>query len=194
SHAWAFPSNSMACDRRFGAPPHALASTTTRSWRKVRCTSGDLIHGPRSNVDLGNLAAGEYAMRACWFFTAAAFFHTLCCIGSAHAAEAPQSIKLGSLYAAAGRYASISLTAHRGLQLWVEMKNAAGGVFVRPFNKKIPIELIDYDDQSSTSTAATLYNQLITRDKVDLLIADSGTVLTSVAVPIARNNKHLLID
>ena len=140
------------------------------------------------------LAAGQYAMRTCWIFTAAAFFHTFSCIGSAHAAEAPPSIKLGSLYAAAGRYASISLTAHRGLQLWVEMKNAAGGAFVRPFNRKIPIELIDYDDQSSTSTAATLYNQLITRDKVDLLIADSGTVLTSVAVPIARNNKRLLID
>ena len=104
-----------------------------------------------SNVDLGILAAGEYAMRACSFFTTAAFFHTFCCIGSAHAAEAPPSIKLGSLYAAAGRYASISLTAHRGLQLWVETKNAEGGAFVRPFNKKIPIELIDYDDQSSTA-------------------------------------------
>jgi len=56
------------------------------------------------------------------------------------------------------------------------------------------IELIDYDDQSSTSTAATLYNQLITRDKVDLLIADSGTVLTSVAVPIAGNTRHFFLD
>ena len=133
-------------------------------------------------------------MRACRIFTAAAFFYTFACFMPVHAAEAPPTIKLGSLYAAAGRYASISLTAHRGLQLWVEMKNAEGGVFVRPFDKKIPIELIDYDDQSSTSTAATLYNQLITRDKVDLLIADSGTVLTSVAVPIARNNKRLLVD
>src|SRR5262249_21212275 len=44
------------------------------------------------------------------------------------------------------------------------------------------------------ATAATLYNQLITQDKVDILIADSGSVLTSVAVPIARDHKMLLID
>jgi branched-chain amino acid transport system substrate-binding protein len=60
-----------------------------------------------------------------------------------------------------------------GLKLWVDQKNAEGGVMVKPYNKKIPIKLIAYDDQSSTATAATLYNQLITRDKVDLLVSDS---------------------
>jgi branched-chain amino acid transport system substrate-binding protein len=83
---------------------------------------------------------------------------------------------------------------HYGLKLWIEQQNANGGVFVKAFNKKIPIKLIAYDDQSNTATAATLYNQLITQDKVDLLISDSGSVLTSVAVPIARDHKMLLID
>ena len=78
--------------------------------------------------------------------------------------------------------------------MWVDQTNAAGGVFVKPFNKKIPIKLISYDDQSSTATAATLYNQLITQDKVDLLVADSGSVLTSVAVPIAKEHKMFLFD
>jgi branched-chain amino acid transport system substrate-binding protein len=83
---------------------------------------------------------------------------------------------------------------HQGLKLWVDQKNAEGGVFVKPYNKKIPIKLIAYDDQSNTATAATLYNQLITQDKVDILVSDSGSVLTSVAVPIAREHKMLLID
>ena len=56
------------------------------------------------------------------------------------------------------------------------------------------LKIVAYDDQSNTGTAATLYNQLITQDKVDLLVADSGSVLTSVAVPIARDLKMLLID
>ncbi|MFI4981768.1 MAG: ABC transporter substrate-binding protein, partial [Nevskiales bacterium] len=47
---------------------------------------------------------------------------------------------------------------------------------------------------SSTATAATLYNQLITQDKVDLLVSDSGSVLTSVAVPIAKEHKQFLFD
>jgi branched-chain amino acid transport system substrate-binding protein len=114
--------------------------------------------------------------------------------GAAFGADAPAEIKLGTLYAASGTYASISKTVFQGLNLWVDQKNAEGGVFVKPFNKKIPIKVIAYDDQSNTATAATLYNQLITQDKVDLLVADSGSVLTSVAVPIARDHKMLLFD
>ncbi|HXW40069.1 MAG TPA: amino acid ABC transporter substrate-binding protein, partial [Xanthobacteraceae bacterium] len=113
---------------------------------------------------------------------------------SVRAADAPAEIKLGTLYASSGRYASISLPVHDGLKLWLERKNAEGGVYVKAFDKKIPLKLIAYDDQSNTATAATLYNQLITQDKVDILIADSGSVLTSVAVPIARDHKMLLID
>jgi len=113
---------------------------------------------------------------------------------SAQAADAPKDIKLGTLYASSGRYASISMPVHDGLKLWIDQKNAEGGVYVKAFNKKIPLTLVAYDDQSNTATAATLYNQLITQDQVDILIADSGSVLTSVAVPIARDHKMLLID
>src|ERR1700732_4587247 len=100
------------------------------------------------------------------------------------ATEVPTEIKLGTLYASAGRFASISMPVHYGLKLWIDQKNAEGGVFVKAFNQKNPLKLIAYDDQSSTATAATLYNQLITQDKADILIADSGSVLTSAAVPI----------
>ena len=113
---------------------------------------------------------------------------------AAQAADAPAEIKLGTLYASSGRFASISMPVHDGLKLWIDQKNADGGVYVKAFDKKIPLKLVAYDDQSSTATAATLYNQLITQDKVDILIADSGSVLTSVAVPIARDHKMLLID
>src|ERR687885_820161 len=112
----------------------------------------------------------------------------------AWAADAPSEIKIGTLYASSGRFASISMPVHTSLKLWIGRKNAEGGVFVKPFDKKIPIKLVAYDDQSSTATAATLYNQLITQDKVDILVADSGSVLTSVAVPIVRDHKMLLID
>jgi branched-chain amino acid transport system substrate-binding protein len=112
----------------------------------------------------------------------------------AHAQTAPSDIKIGSLYASSGPFASISMPVYDGFKMWADQMNAQGGVFVKPYNKKIPIKLISYDDQSSTATAATLYNQLITQDKVDLLVADSGSVLTSVAVPIAKEHKIFLFD
>lgn len=114
--------------------------------------------------------------------------------GLAEAADAPAEIKIGTLYASSGTYAGISNTINLGLRVWVDQKNAEGGVYVKPFDKKIPIKLVAYDDQSNTATAATLYNQLITQDKVDILVADSGSVLTSVAVPIAREHKMFLFN
>ncbi len=113
---------------------------------------------------------------------------------SARAQTAPSEIKIGHLHAGSGPYASISMPVYLGLKFWVDQANADGGAFVKAFGKKIPLKLISYDDQSSTATAATLYNQLITQDKVDMLVADSGSVLTSVAVPLAREHKQFLFD
>src|ERR1700757_2782294 len=110
----------------------------------------------------------------------------------AMAADAPAEIKIGTLYASSGRFASISMPVFNGLKLWAEQKNADGGVYVKAFDKKIPVKLISYDDQSNTATASTLYNQLVTHDKVDLLVADSGSVLTEPAVAIARDHKMFL--
>src|ERR1700687_4335778 len=129
-----------------------------------------------------------------WRTLVAFCFAAFAATATAYAADAPKEIALGTLYASSGRFASISMPVHYGLKLWIEQKNAEGGVFVKAFNKKIPLKLIAYDDQSNTATAATLFNQLITQDKVDILVSDSGSVLTSVAVPIARDNKMLLID
>ena len=123
------------------------------------------------------------ALAACLTFAAPAL-----------AADAPAEIKIGTLYASSGRFASISMPVFTGLKIWADQKNAEGGVYVKAFDKKIPLKLVAYDDQSNTATAATLYNQLITQDKVDLLVADSGSVLTAPAVAIARDHKTFLFD
>jgi branched-chain amino acid transport system substrate-binding protein len=112
----------------------------------------------------------------------------------AFAADAPAEIKIGTLYASSGRFASISMPVFTGLKIWADQKNSEGGVYVKAFDKKIPLKLVAYDDQSNTATAATLYNQLVTQDKVDLLVADSGSVLTAPAVAIARDHKMFLFD
>jgi branched-chain amino acid transport system substrate-binding protein len=113
---------------------------------------------------------------------------------AAQAQSAPTEIKIGHLHAGSGAFAAISMPVYSGLKLWADQVNAQGGVMVKPFGKKIPVRLVEYDDQSNTSTAATLYNQLITQDHVDMLVADSGSVLTSVAVPIAKEHKMFLFD
>lgn len=114
--------------------------------------------------------------------------------GAAVAAEPPAVITIGTLYASSGPFAVSSQDQYRGLQYWAETINKDGGAFVKAFGKNIPVKIVAYDDQSSTSTATTLYNQLITQDKVDILVADFGSVLTSVAIPLAAEHHMLLID
>ncbi len=115
-------------------------------------------------------------------------------VGATAQAAPPKVITIGTLYAGSGSFAASSQPEHSGLQFWVNQMNASGGVFVKAYGKKIHIKLVSYDDQSDTTTAATLYTQLITQDKVNLLVADFGSVLTSVAVPIAQEHKVLLFD
>lgn len=126
-----------------------------------------------------------------WHWLCAAILTTAM---SAAAAEAPAEIKIGTLYAGSGQLASASVPLHVALQWWAEGVNKDGGLFVKGFGKKIPVRLVSYDDQSSPSLAANLTNQLITQDKVDILLADSTSVMTASSVPVARDHKMLLWD
>ncbi len=113
---------------------------------------------------------------------------------SAVAADAPAEIKIGSLYAGSGPLASASMPLHAALEYWADGLNKGGGVYVKGFDRKIPVRLISYDDQSSPQLAGNLTNQLVTRDKVDILLSDSTSVMTAAAVPVARDHKMLLWD
>ena len=127
--------------------------------------------------------------------TAAALALVACAMAlPAMAAQAPKQIKVGTLYASSGPFATSSQSQYEGLKFWVHRVNKNGGVYVKAFGKKIPVKLVSYDDQSSTDTATTLYNQLITQDNVNVLVADFGSVLTSVAVPLAQEHHKLLFD
>ncbi|MGH7102368.1 MAG: ABC transporter substrate-binding protein [Acetobacteraceae bacterium] len=133
------------------------------------------------------------AGRMAWVLAAMAAM-LVASLGTSQAASPPSEINIGTLYASTGPFAVSSESEYRGLQFWAEGVNKEGGVFVKAFNKKIPIKITGFDDQSSTATATTLYNQLITQNKVDILVADFGSVLTSVAVPLAAEHHMLLID
>ncbi|MHB8323070.1 MAG: ABC transporter substrate-binding protein [Candidatus Dormibacteria bacterium] len=108
--------------------------------------------------------------------------------------KAPASITVGTLFSGSGPFAPSSLPQLAGLKFWISQENSQGGVYVRAYKKRIPVKLVAYNDQSSPTTAATLYTQLITQNKVDILAADFGSVLTAPAVTIAEEHHQLLFD
>ena len=103
-------------------------------------------------------------------------------------------ITVGTLYAGTGAFATSSLPEYNGLKFWASQVNAQGGMYVAPLKKKVKVKIVAYNDQSDPATATTLYNQLLDQNKVDVFVADFGSVLTAPAVTLAKNKKHLLFD
>ncbi|HUY57290.1 MAG TPA: ABC transporter substrate-binding protein [Candidatus Micrarchaeaceae archaeon] len=106
----------------------------------------------------------------------------------------PKDIVIGTVYSGSGSFADSSLPEYQGLKFWIHEENAAGGVYVKAFKKKIRIKLVALNDQSSTTTATTEYEQLVTQDNINIFVPDFGSVLTLPAVTIAEEHKMLLFD
>ncbi len=59
--------------------------------------------------------------------------------------------------------------------MWVKEVNAAGGINVK--GRKLPVEVVEYDDRSSSEEAVRAYERLATQDKVDFVFTPWGTAL-----------------
>jgi branched-chain amino acid transport system substrate-binding protein len=75
----------------------------------------------------------------------------------------------------------------RGLKMWRDDLNARGALLGRP------VELVYYDDGSSSSTSAELYEKLITQDKVDLLIGPYGSRATLKATVVTDQHNFPIV-
>ena len=77
--------------------------------------------------------------------------------------------------------------------LWVKDVNAEGGIYVKEFDKKLPVELLIYDDKSDIGTMTRLLEKLILEDKVDFILPPWGTANLFAAAPIANKYGYILI-
>jgi len=78
-------------------------------------------------------------------------------------------------------------------ETWVPMVNAQGGIYVKEYKKKLPIELIIYDDKSDVGTMTRLTEKLIVEDKVDFLWPACGTSFVFAQAPIANKHGYILV-
>jgi len=95
-------------------------------------------------------------------------------------AEDPLATRLGFFASMSGAQASFGNDAISGAQLAIEQINAAGGVLGHP------VKLIVKDTQSRIDETSIVVNQLITEDKVAVLIGEIATDRSLVAAPIAQ--------
>jgi branched-chain amino acid transport system substrate-binding protein len=96
-------------------------------------------------------------------------------------------IKIGASIAATGSYGRTGLYQQEAYQLWEKQVNARGGLLGRQ------VEMIIRDDQSDASTGQRLYEQLITEDKVDLILGPYSSQVTQAVANVAEKYKYPML-
>jgi len=110
------------------------------------------------------------------------------------APPAKDKIVVGMARPLSGPLAVIGDSAFRPVyETWVDEVNADGGVYVEEYGKKLPIELVVYDDKSDVGTMTRLTEKLILEDKVDFLWPACGTAFIFGQAPIANKYGYVLV-
>ena len=108
--------------------------------------------------------------------------------------QSKDKIRIGNVISLSGPYAAgAAMTQIPNYDMWAEETNAKGGLYVKSFNKRLPVEIIRYDDRSDIGTAIKLIEKLILEDKVDLLLPPWGTAMNFAAAPVANKYGYPLI-
>jgi len=108
-------------------------------------------------------------------------------VSGAHAQGAQPPIRIGSTLALTGPLAATGLVHKVVGEIYVEQLNKRGGLLGRP------VEWIVKDDQSKPDLARTLYEQLVTADKVDLLMGPYATGAILSAMGVAQRYNKVLV-
>jgi ABC-type branched-subunit amino acid transport system substrate-binding protein len=106
---------------------------------------------------------------------------------AALAAPSGKPIRIGSTLALTGPLAATGQVHKIVGEIYVDQLNAKNGLLGRP------VEWIVRDDQSKPDLARTLYEQLITVDKVDLLMGPYATGAILSAMAVAQRYDKMLI-
>ena len=105
----------------------------------------------------------------------------------AFALAAAQPVRIGSTLSLTGPLGPASAIQKVATEVFLEDLNKRGGLQGRP------VEWIVRDDQSRPDMARTMYEQLVTVDKVDLLMGPYGTASILSAMTVAQRYGKLLI-
>ncbi|MHB9092651.1 MAG: ABC transporter substrate-binding protein, partial [Chloroflexota bacterium] len=97
-------------------------------------------------------------------------------------AGTPSAIKLGAMFSMSGQSAAVAKPQMFGARLATQDINAKGGIKYK--GQQIKIELVERDDESKPEIGVQRYRQLVTDDKVTLMVGG-----TSANVPAAINEE-----
>ena len=103
-------------------------------------------------------------------------------------AQAQEPIKIGVMYPLTGTGAVYGVPAMVGHQLAVEELNAKGGILGRK------IESVERDDKMNPSAASSTMKELITKDKVDIVVGGLSSAVGLAMSELSKQEKVVYIS
>jgi branched-chain amino acid transport system substrate-binding protein len=97
-------------------------------------------------------------------------------------------IVIGISLSLSGDFSDPGNAAKKGYELWADTVNAGGGILGRQVQLKI------VDDASDTTQVVTNYQNLISKDKVDLVLGPFSTLLSVPAATVANRYHYAFIE
>lgn len=102
---------------------------------------------------------------------------------------APKTIKIGASISLTGNFAAGGTDVANGYKVAVKHLNDDGGIMVKEFNRKIPVELIIYDDESDPSKTVTRLEKLNSGDKVVAYLGEFASDMNIAGLATAEKNR-----
>jgi len=101
----------------------------------------------------------------------------------------PQGIKMGAVVSLTGAGSNVGKHMKQAAEMAVSEINAQGGVFVKAYNKKLPITLIVADDETKGDSAVKAVTKLISEDNVDILVGGYSSGVTTATQGVIAEKK-----
>ena len=131
----------------------------------------------------------EKGLKTGLMVTGVLVFMMMAAVSQTLAAEPPATIKLGAVIALTGAMASGGKDVRAGYEIAIKHINDAGGVFVKEYNKKLPLEMILLDDESDAVKTTTRLDKLYSVDNVVAYLGGFSSDLNVVGMSTAEKNK-----
>ena len=100
----------------------------------------------------------------------------------------PDSVKLGTTVSDTGPFAPLGSGWHEMIEVFEDEFNKAGGVNLADCGKKVPVEILIYDDQSNPATAVSLFERMASQDGVDFFVGPDWSSLGLAVSAVAERN------
>jgi branched-chain amino acid transport system substrate-binding protein len=102
---------------------------------------------------------------------------------------APEYIEVGASIPLTGKFGSLGSQVKVGYDYAIADINAAGGVMVAEYGKKIPLRLTSYDDESDPTKAVSNLEKVFSEQQVVAYLGGAASGMHAATTAIAEKNK-----